>query len=146
MQSFCIRQVPGDLWCSWDFGSSQVANSIFKGSAVILISLFIVCFLKGHVSKSWPCTVAITLYWQELQEQRSIVLNMDQELQLLDCCARTQCCSKRTFQCCRQFSSDWQYTLWTCVLSFPLSWQAPPVTVWAIRETKPLGPWRAVPA
>lgn len=29
---------------------------------------------------------------------------MDQEVQLLDCCARPQCCSKRTFQWCRQFS------------------------------------------
>lgn len=44
-----------------------MANSIFKASALILISSFIVYFLKEHLSKSWPCTVAITLYWQELQ-------------------------------------------------------------------------------
>lgn len=52
----------------------------------------------------------------------------------------------RTFQCCRQFSSDWQHTLWTWGLSFPLPWQVPPVMAWAIRETKALGLWRALPA
>lgn len=39
----------------------------FSAFVLIIISLFIVYFLKERYSRNWPFTVARTVYWQELQ-------------------------------------------------------------------------------